>query len=302
MPVIGTARPASEKTYFLAEGPLWDPVRERVLWVDIMAGMVHAATLRGDGTLSRTDSIEFPDTAGAVAVSENGDWVVAGSQRLYRRDADGRMTPVPTLVAAAGRRFNDGKADPAGRLVVGTKGPGDELLLQIDRDGTVRELDSDLTLSNGLGWSPDGKLLYSIDTLAQVIHVRDYFPVTGSSGPRTVFASISHGYPDGMTVDAEGYLWVAIWGGGCILRLDPSGHVVARVDVDAPQVSSVAFVGPDLDTLVITTAREGLSPDEVASQPNAGRLFTFVPGISGIAPYWWAGIDEAPSPSERKTS
>ncbi|MEV7631861.1 SMP-30/gluconolactonase/LRE family protein [Microbacterium sp. NPDC089318] len=288
-PLIASARPATDASFFLAEGPLWDPVRERVLWVDIMAGVVHTGSLAADGAIVPQEAVEFPDTTGTVAVSEEGDWIVAGGHRLWHRRPDGHTAPGPLLVTGDGRRFNDGKADPAGRLLVGTKGDGDELLISVGVDGRADVIDEDLTLANGLGWSGDGRRLYSVDTLARVIHVRDYDPETGARGTRSIFATLADGYPDGMTVDADDHLWVAVWGGGCVLRLDPSGRIVGRVDVDAPHVSSVAFAGPDLDTLVITTALEGLTPDQHERHPDAGRLFTATPGVIGRPAYWWAG-------------
>jgi sugar lactone lactonase YvrE len=290
VPSIGTAHVATEIAHHLGEGPAWDPIRQRVLWVDIMAGVVHSGRLVADGRIEPIEHFSFPDTAGAVAVSPTGELVVAGTHRLYYRTADGAITPGATLISGSERRFNDGKPDPAGRLLVGTKGPTDrEQLLRIDADEHVTVIDHDLRLSNGLGWTRDGRTLYSIDTWTRRIHRRDYDPVTGATGPRTVFAELRSGYPDGMTLDAEDHLWVAVWGDGCILRLTPRGDAVARIDVPAPHTSCVAFAGPQLDTLVITTATEDLPATDLARYPLSGRLFTIVPGVRGNPPHLWAG-------------
>jgi len=288
VPSVGTARLATDVSLYLAEGPVWDGIRERILWVDIMSGTVYAGRLTTDGTVRVGERYDFPDTAGAVAVAETGELVVAGTHRLYFRSADGAIRAGAELVSGEGRRFNDGKPDPRGRFVVGTLGPGGEVLMRVDGDeATV--LDDDLSLSNGLAWSTDGSRFHSIDTWAQRIHVRDYDAETGSTGRREVFLQFEHGAPDGMTTDAEDHLWVAMWGEGCVLRISPDRRIVARVDVPAPHATSVQFAGPDLDTLVITTATEHLTAEQLRAYPLSGRLFTATPGVRGNPPYLWNG-------------
>jgi sugar lactone lactonase YvrE len=291
VPELGAPRVATADAYFLAEGPLWDAARERLLWVDIMAGCVYAGTLEEDGTIDVVERIEFPDTAGTVAVDATGELVVAGTQGLFYRSTDGVITRAPEVIGGDRRRFNDGKPDPAGRLVVGTKGPAGsqiETFIRFDSDGSVTVLDDDLLLANGLGWTADGRRMYSVDTGRRAIHVRDYDPDTGEVGERRIFATVD-GYPDGMTLDADDHVWVALWGGGRVLRLSPEGEVVGRVDVPAPHTSSVTFAGPDLDTLVITTARENLSDEDLAAHPLSGRLFTVKTGFTGGHAPLWAG-------------
>ena len=295
-PALGVARTATTVTHFLAEGPSWDPIRGWVMWVDIMDGAVYRGRLASDGAIEIEERLSFPDTAGAVAVAASGEMVVAGTDRLYYRSPDGVVTPGRRLITGADRRFNDGKPDPAGRFLVGTKGPTNaEQLLLVDADEEVTVIDDDLSLSNGLAWTADGRRLYTIDTLTRRIWIRDYDPVTGGVGPRTLFRQIDHGYPDGMTTDAEDHVWVAIWGGGCVLRIAPSGDIVGRVDVPAPHTSCPAFAGPELDTLVITTATENLSPEQREEFPLSGRLFTVRTGIRGSAPRLWAGTADRPA-------
>ena len=293
-PLLGTALAATDVVHHLGEGPLWDPVRGRVLWVDIMAGAVYRGRLESDGGIDIEERVDFPDTAGTVAVAASGEMVVAGVDRLYYRSPDGTITRSRRLISGEDRRFNDGKADPAGRFLVGTKGPtSTEQLLVVDAAERVTVLDDDLTLANGLAWTADGRTLYTIDTLTRRIFVRDYDPDTGRTGPRALFLQIEHGHPDGMTTDAEDHLWVAVWGEGCVLRIAPSGDIVGRVDVPAPHTSCPAFVGPDLDMLVITTATENLSPEQLRDFPLSGRLFTVRTGFSGNPPHLWAGTSAA---------
>jgi sugar lactone lactonase YvrE len=298
LPVLGVPRVATRVSHYLAEGPVWDPIRGRILWVDIMAGAVFAGRLGDDGGIVIDERVSFPDTAGAVAVSAAGEWLVAGTHRLYTRGAEGGVSAGPELIRGGARRFNDGKPDPAGRFVVGTKGPGGEQLLQVGPDGTATILDDDLTLSNGLAWTRDGRTLYSVDTLSRRIHARDYDPATGQVGPRRVFVEITDGHPDGMTIDSDDHLWVALWAAGRVVRVSPDGEIVGRVDVPAPNTSCPQFAGPDLDTLVITTATEGMSPDDLAAHPLSGRLFTVRTGHRGIQPNLWAGTPPPIAPLE----
>lgn len=287
--MLGLPRVATDISHYLAEGPTWDPIRGRILWVDIMAGIVYQGRFAHGGAIAIEEAVQFPDTAGAVAVSQTGEWLVAGTRRLYVRTVDGEITAGPDLIDVEDRRFNDGKPDPAGRFVVGTKGPGDEHLIQVAHGGTVAVLDDDLTLSNGLAWTRDGRTLYTVDTLSRRIHVRHYDPETGATGDRHVFLEIVQGCPDGMTIDSEDHLWVALWGEGCVIRISPEGEIVGRVDVPAPLTSCPVFAGPNLDTLVITTATEGMSPEDLAAHPLSGRLFTVRTGHRGFHPNLWAG-------------
>ena len=291
VPSLGTARVATAVAHHLGEGPVWDPIRERLLWVDIMAGVVHVGRLSEDGRIEPLERIAFPGTAGAVAVAEDGAMVVAGTHRLHYRDVDGRISAGRALLSGDDRRFNDAKPDPAGRLVAGSKGPGGEVLLRVDAGEAepVTVIDDDLSLSNGLAWTADGRRFFSIDTPTRRIFVRDYDPASGSVGAREVFAVLEKGFPDGMTIDADGHLWVAVWGGGCVLRFAPDGRIVARVDVAASHTSCPVFAGPALDTLVITTATENLTAEQLAEFPLSGRLFTMRPGVRGIPSPLWAG-------------
>ncbi len=280
---------ASQAAYGLAEGPLWDAARQRVLWVDISAGEVHAGSLR-DGVLDdAAPLVAFDETVGAVVCAENGQLLVAGARDLYLVDTDGRRSTIARLVdTGSDSRLNDGACDPAGRFLVGGMALDDRqaeaCLYRLAHDGRVTVIDDDLTLSNGLAWSPDGSVLYSVDTTPGIVYARPYNAVSGAWGERGVALRIANGgSPDGLCTDAAGNLWIAIWGAGQVRCCTPGGELVAAVEVPAPHVTSVAFIGPELDTLLITSAHEDESP-------NAGHLFTARVGARGTPTTPWAGV------------
>ncbi|MCU1438261.1 MAG: SMP-30/gluconolactonase/LRE family protein [Naasia sp.] len=293
---MAQARVANDEAHQTGEGPFWDPVRQQLLWVDIPRGLVFAGDLLEDGTIAIRERVQFPGTTGAVAVAEAGDWLVAGGQELLVRAADGSVTPGPRILPQdSGRRLNDGKPDPAGRYVVGSldleqRGEQSEVLVRVEDDGAVTLLDDDLTLSNGLGWTADGRRFYSVDTERSRIHMRSYDPETGEVGPRSVFVEVEGGHPDGMCLDAEEHLWVAVYGGGRVNRYSPDGTLVSAIEIPtALQTTCPAFAGPDLDTLVITTAAQNLDATQLAAQPDAGRIFTVKPGVRGLPQTLWNG-------------
>lgn len=284
---------ASERAYGLAEGPVWDAERERILWVDINRGDVHIGSLR-DGFIEPAARVGFEETVGAVVCAQDGRLLVAGARDLYMVDADGRRSRLARLVGAhVDSRLNDGACDPAGRFLVGSMAlderAGQEGLYRLDADGELMVIDDDLTLSNGLAWSPEGSVLYSVDTTPGVVWSRAYDVASGECGERAVALRIDDGSPDGLCVDADGNLWIAIWGAGEVRCYTPAGKRLATVDVPAPHTSSVAFVGRSRDTLLITTARDELAPEQLAEFPLSGHLFTARPHVAGLPAASWAG-------------
>jgi sugar lactone lactonase YvrE len=295
MPTVTTARMANTETCELGEGPVWDAARNRLLWVDIRRGLVLVGELREEAAVEIVDRVAFAGTVGAVAVAESGDWLVAGGEELLIRSADGAVTRGPRLLpAGSGRRLNDGRPDPAGRFVVGSlclDGESrTEVLVRLDEDGGIRTLDDDLTLSNGLAWSADGTRMYSVDTMRRTVFARSYDPATGRVGDRAEFLHLEDGFPDGMCLDAEEHLWIAMWGLGQVRRYSPGGELIAIIDVPAPHTSSIAFAGPDLDLLVITTATQDLTATQLAEFPESGRLFITRPGVRGLRQAPWNGL------------
>lgn len=283
----------SATAYELAEGPFWDGARARLLWVDIAAGLVLAGRLDSD----RLDVIEehrFPSTVAAVVPTADDGLLVALRAGLATITADGAVrTGRRVLPEADDSRFNDGACDPYGRFLVGSMSlddrEGGERLYRLDLDGSLGVVDDDLTLSNGLGWSPDGRTMYHVDSVPGVVWSRSYEPDSGAVGTRRQHLRIDDGTPDGLCVDTDGNLWVAVWGTGQVRCFAPSGEHVATVHVAAPQPSSVAFVGPGRDRLLITTAREDLSAEQLEEHPLSGHLFVADVGAEGVAAAAWGG-------------
>ncbi len=227
-----------------------------------------------------------------MVCSAAGDLLVAGAQGLIAVTEAGRV-PGPTIVAQPTRRLNDGGCDPAGNFLVGTLAldgaRGGESLVRIERDQRVTVLDDDLTLSNGLAWSADGTLLYSVDTVPGVVWVRSYDTASGCVGTRREWLRVADGSPDGICMDAEGHLWIACWGAGQVRRYTPDRRLAGIVDVPAPHTSSVAFVGDGLDQLLITTATVDLAEEQLAAFPDSGRLFLADVGVAGLPVTAWSG-------------
>jgi sugar lactone lactonase YvrE len=279
---------ATEARYHHAEGPGWDARTGRLLWIDQYAGHVHVGGWdRGSRRVVSERRYELGSPVGAVVPDGTSDgWIAAAAQGFVRLDADGTVTLLPQPAAGAPRRMrmNDGKCDPAGRFWAGNmafeKTPGVASLFRLDPDLSVTTVLDGVTISNGLDWTDGGATMYYIDTPTQRV---DRFRVTadGRLTDRTPVVRINDGSPDGMTLDAEGCLWVAVWGAGAVHRYAPTGELLAVVDVGAPQVSSCAFGGPDGRTLFITTSQEGYDDQESSAHPDAGRLFAVDVDVAG---------------------
>ncbi|WP_329172632.1 SMP-30/gluconolactonase/LRE family protein [Streptomyces sp. NBC_01477] len=277
------ARPALTGGFRLAEGPLWDAPRERLLWVDVEEGRVFEGRMRPDGT--RVEVVRghgFAGTVGAVACADDGRLLVAGRHALTVLTAAGTRLPGPrVLPPGTPGRLNDGGCDPAGRFLAGSTAPdgveGRDILARIGDDGAVALLDTDLTCSNGPAWSADGRRMYSVDTVPGVVRVRAYDPADGTVGERRDFLRITGGLPDGLCVDEDGNVWVAVWGAGEVRCYSPAAEHLATVRVPAARTSSVAMAGPGLDTMVITAA----GPD--------GGVFTARTGARGVPLAPWNG-------------
>ncbi len=291
-----TPHVATGEVFALAEGPIWDAPRHRLLWVDILGGAVHVGRLDGLA-IHHVGSHEFGCMVGAVTVAHDGTLLVAAQEQLVVVHPDGRREDGPRILpVGAPRRMNDGSTDPAGRFLVGTlslNGPSEhETLVRVDGDRHVTQLDNDLTLSNGLAWSADGTRLYSVDTLRGTVYVRHYDVATGDVRERRVHLRIDKGYPDGIAVDADDHLWVAVWGSGEVRRFAPDGVQVGCLAVPAPHTSCVAFAGDDLKTLVITTATAELDDAQLQADPDSGKLFTIRVDTPGLPVAAWSGFAE----------
>ena len=274
----------------LGEGPVWDLGRGLLWWVDILAGHVHAID---PGTGART-WFEAGDPVGAAGLTRSGGLVLALMDGFALADHDGqRLTRLPGFSTdRSAVRFNDGKPDPWGNFCAGTMAwdetgspPGS--LYRLSPDGTVTELFGDVGLSNGLDWTEDRKLFYYADSNSGRLDLFDTDPATGALGSRRPFVTIpeAEGIPDGLTLDAEGCVWLAVWDSGEVRRFTPDGRLDTVVRLPARQVTSAAFGGPDLGTLYITTAWEGLTSADLAEQPHAGDIFACTPGVTGRPPF-----------------
>ena len=287
-----TAEPASDQQFLLAEGPLWDAGRQRVLWVDIRGRLVLEGRLDGD-RLATTGTHGMPGTVGVVVPAADGSLVVAAADGFALIDGDDVVLGPRVLPEGVDSRFNDGAVDPAGRFLAGGMAEdgrkGEESLYRLDPDGTVHVVDQGLTLSNGLAWSLDGTTMYHADSVPGVVHRRRYDPATGDLGPREPWLTFEGGVPDGLCTDADGNVRVAVHGAGEVRAFAPDGEQLATVEVDAPHTTKPAFVGPDLDRLLITTARDELSPEQRERFPLSGRLFLADVGARGRPSPPWGG-------------
>ncbi|MCU1416669.1 MAG: hypothetical protein JWP32_843 [Schumannella sp.] len=291
-------RAATEPLYDLAEGILWDDRAGLVRWVDIGAGRVLSGRLEGERIVD-ADSVELGQTAGAVALAEDGGLLVAAARGLATISPDGAVSFGPDLLGGrTAVRLNDGSVDPQGRFVVGTLALGDEtgeeVLLRVSPDGGVETLRTGVRLSNGIAFAPDGTSIYHVDTFAGTVSSHSYSPGAFDAGEPwvVVLEGLPHP-PDGLTVSADGDLWVAQFGGSGVRRHRPTGEPVDVIAIDATQATCPAFVGPGLDILAITSAQEGLGTwsdlsGAIFLAEGTGASGLPVPRWSGstIHPYW----------------
>ena len=288
--------PAPELLYrhdaYVGEGPVWDPRIERLLWVDIPNNHVFV-TDPADGSTTRR---ELEKSVGVVLPRASGGYVAALQDGFYALPDEGQ----PELIAPVEAqnpvtRLNDGEIDPQGRFWAGTMGwdaePEAGALYRLDPDGTVTQMLDGITISNGLGWSPDGKTMYYVDTVTLRVDMFDFDAASGDIANRREFVTIRSGggRPDGLTVDSEGAVWVATWPGYGVHRYLPDGSLDAIVPLPVSNVSSIELGGPDLRDAFITTAWELLSEAEHASQPLAGSLFHTRVAVPGQARTPFAG-------------
>jgi len=280
----------SETPGVLSEGPRWHHERQELLWVDILGCQVHRGTLTGDGSLDRITTTAIDRHVGAVAPALQGGYVVAAGPGFLFLDEDGSLQELAQ--PEAGRtdvRMNDGACDPQGRFWAGTmaydESPGAGALYRLELDGNCSTVLTGLTIANGIGWSPDGRTMYLNDSGTGCLDAFDFEPSSGTiTRRRTLVHSDQPGVvPDGLTVDADGGIWVAWWGGAAVSRYRPDGTLLASFRLPVERPTSCAFGGSDLATLFVTTARAGLDDEARARQPDCGRVFAIVGlGLHGL--------------------
>jgi sugar lactone lactonase YvrE len=267
------------------EGPVWSDRWGGLRWVDMLAGDV--LSLEADGTVGRR---HVADVAAALRPRRGGGAVVAVERGFALQEPDGTVRRLEPVWTDASIRMNEGGCDPDGRFWCGSMAydqrPGAAALYRLDPDGTVHRVLDGVTISNGLEWSPDGSLAYYADTATSRVDVFDYDTASGLAGRRPFVQPDGAGGPDGLTVDAQGGVWVALYGSGVVHRYRPDGVLDEVVELPTAQVTACTFGGADLDQLFITTSREGMGPGE---DPVAGSLFRADVGVRGLPVREFAG-------------
>jgi sugar lactone lactonase YvrE len=277
----------------LGEGPTWDPIAHVLVWVDITAERVH----RFDPQTGRDQVIPVGRMVGAAVPTTSGRLALAALDGFSLLDPEtGRVEPLAEVEADDPRtRMNDGKCDAAGRFWAGTMDVEGRRplgsLYRLDADRRLERVLTGVTISNGLGWSPDGRTMYHIDSATHRVDAFDFDLAAGSVSHRRSLVHFPEGWglPDGLTVDAEGFLWVAFWGGSAVRRIAPDGGIASVVELPASFVTSCAFGGDDLRDLYVTSARVDLSAGQLEAQPLAGGIFRLVPGVRGLPHHPFGG-------------
>ncbi|MDD4225224.1 MAG: SMP-30/gluconolactonase/LRE family protein [Mariniphaga sp.] len=278
----------------LGEGAVWDHQKGELIWVNITKKILNIYNPK----LNHNKEMLTGQMIGTVVPAESGKMIVALENGLYQLDP---QTGSKIFIAdpeenITGNRFNDGKCDPVGRFWAGTMSMTGEkeagALYRLDPNGKVTQMISKVTTSNGIVWSQNQNKMYYIDTPTRKVMAWDYEPETGNiSNPKpAVEIPDEMGYPDGMTMDAEGHLWIALWNGSAVGCWNPeNGELIRKIDIPAKNVTSCAFGDDDLGTLYITTARTGTNEEELKKFPHAGGLFKTRPGVTGVKTNYFKG-------------
>lgn len=279
-----------ESACLLGESPVWDPDKECLYWVDLLSGKLY----KYDTNTNKHQVLDFKKAICSIARCSSGHLLIAFKRKLavlqdFHTDSLQLKT---TLLPRNGIRFNDGQIDPMGRLWIGTmsetgaKNKG--FLMKVNHDFKARVKVRQIDASNGMCWNSDISQFYHIDTGKYQVTAYDYSKEKGEIANARVIIKIpkSWGKPDGMTIDSEGKLWIALWGGWAISRWDPeSGSCIGMIDLPVSQVSSCVFGGKDFSELYITSARVGLGKKKLMDEPLAGSVFKMcIPGVKGLPP------------------
>ena len=270
----------------LGEGPAWHAGEQVLYWVDILKKRIYRD---GEAWLG------LPDFPGCVAPRRGGGLIVALRSSVVEVDGQGGIKLRVAVNEPRGNRFNDGKCDPAGRFLAGTMDMAekeDSGALYSLEGGRLRQLISGVRISNGLAWSPDHRTFYYIDTPSRAIQAFDYSPATGKITRGRILVQIppALGWPDGMTSDMDGNLWVAMWGGSQILKLEPlDGRVLEQIPLPVLQPTSCVFGGPGMKRLYITSARKDLSASQLTQYPLSGSVFSVETEVTGMPTFEFAG-------------
>ncbi|MBO0783398.1 MAG: SMP-30/gluconolactonase/LRE family protein [Ktedonobacteraceae bacterium] len=279
----------------LGEGPVWDSDGQVLYWVDINAHNFH----RYNPSSGTHEVFNVGVPIGVMALRASGGFVMATRNGFAFWDEQQRTLQYIADPEAdkPGNRFNDGAVDCRGRFWAGTmaiseSGPPAGSLYRLDPDGSVHKMETGISISNGIGWSPDNTLMYFTDTSPHVTYVYDFDAETGTISNRRVFVQTpleEAAGPDGLAVDSEGYVWSAYWNGAKIVRYAPDGQVERVIEVPALRTTSCVFGGPSLDELYITSSGADLSSEQRAQYPLSGDLFRVKTDVKGLPKYKFAG-------------
>ena len=272
----------------LGEGPVWDAHTETLYWIDILNKRIYA---------NADVFLESDETIGCLALRKEGGLIFTKRASIWTCEPDSsQLTLLSTFTdEPANNRFNDGKCDPRGRFLAGTMDMDETSpigsLYSVDGK-SVAKLFSNVTISNGLAWSPDHKTLYYIDTPSHEVKAFDYDLETGTIANMRVVIMLSDslGHPDGMTSDKQGNLWIAMWGGAKVTKWNPNtGQLLEQIPVPAKNVSSCVFGGRNMNELLITSARVGLDEDALKQYPLTGGVFRLETDVEGMQSFKFAG-------------
>jgi len=267
----------------LGEGPAWDSKTDTLYWVDILEKRVHYHRDGEDGF------IQLDKMPGCLAPTKDENLLVAARASILKlKPASGKQTHLASVTEPANNRFNDGKCDPAGRFLAGTMNMDEKTpsgaLYSFDGQSVTKLLDG-IRISNGLAWSPDFKTFYYIDTPTRQVKAFDYDLSTGQIANPRVGITVPKflGWPDGMTSDVEGNLWIAMWGGAQVTRWNPhTGQLLEGISLPAKNVTSCAFGGENLNELYITSACVGLNDADLAAYRYSGSLMRVTTKVQGV--------------------
>jgi L-arabinonolactonase len=268
----------------LGEGPWWSVSEQRLYWIDITG----KAFFRLNPATGEIETFELELVIGSMAPNSDGRIIMATEDGLALWDYESRRMTVLTdnIAHQPEGRFNDGKVDRRGRFWAGTMAPQPTgYFYKVELDGSVHQMERGIKTSNGLGWSPDNTIMYYCDSGPATIYAYDFDIDAGTLSNRRIFRKFdrpNEGTSDGLTVDAEGYLWVAFWDGWRVVRFSPDGEIDREIKMPVQRPTSCIFGGPDLDILYVTSAREGLSEADMAGQPLAGGLFRIQTDVKGL--------------------
>jgi sugar lactone lactonase YvrE len=277
----------------LGEGPIWHPGEQKLYWVDIEGRKLHIL----DPQTLDNQTIETGQRIGTVVPAVSGGAVVALQNGVHMVNTqDGTLTLLANPLEGLGEvRLNDGKADPAGRLWVGSMrmdGTSEQAALyRIEPSGESALMLGGVTISNGIVWTKDQKTMYYIDTPTRKVRAFDYDKTTGGISNERVAVEIPQemGSPDGMAIDENDHIWIGMWGGFAITHWNPAtGELLGKVEVPAQNVTACAFGGEDFSTLYITTARIGTKPEVLEQYPHCGSVFVVKPGVKGVPSHFFA--------------